>query len=326
MKTLIIVGIPDSFNVEIINREVVFGDLLSEEDEFNREYSNPQILEGVSIDLLRETLNQNIKNNKNSIIESITYYESQKKLIIDSNKELRLSVVENDVDKNSIEKVSSFLEQLTFIESNSIQNIEEYISVYNLLDILIFFVNQLNRISSIEKNCENYLRKQNLNFDSFNIEYEDYLYNDFTRVSLLIKVEGQEDYKYLINKELMLDFYNSAADFSSNFSEIHKVFDILDNIKIFMNFNDKYNVKTNIFGTFLSFNNKEITCRNENFGLKIDLSNNKIDFFCNHYKDYKYLQTNVNDILKNVYIEIRDCPSFVKEKIEKTKQKKKSLF
>ena len=54
MKTLIILSIPEFYNVQIINRTVIFGDLLSEEDAFNMEYANPQILEDVSLELLKE--------------------------------------------------------------------------------------------------------------------------------------------------------------------------------------------------------------------------------------------------------------------------------
>ena len=321
MKTLIIFNIPTNYNVEIINRSIIFGDLLSEEDAFNIEYTNPQILKGVSPEVLKETIDFNLKNNKNVIIDSITYYESEKKLIIDSEKELNLKLVVIQEEKNNSKRVSSFLQEVTFVESNDIKNIEDYINLEELLGLLTEYIFQLKKIQTQEKELAKLLKAKNVKFDSFEFDYEDYLFNDFDRISAVIKIEGQEDYKYLVNKEMLshgLESLQSNGTFCSNF---YKVFEILDNIKTFMNFTEPCNIKTNRVGTSLNFNNKEFMYGNEEFYLKVDLLNHELTFFSNSYKDFKYLQIESTYVLENTYIEINDCPLFIKKQLEKQKQK-----
>lgn len=320
MKTLIIFNIPENYNVEIINRSIIFGDLLSEEDAFNMEYINPQILKGVSLELLKQTIDFNLKNNQNVIIDSITYYESEKKLIIDSEKELNLKLVEKQEEKNNSKRVSSFLQEVTFVESNDIKNIEDYINLEELLGLLTEYIFQLKMIQTQEKELAKLLKAKNVKFDSFEFDYEDYLFNDFDRISAVIKIEGQEDYRYLVNKEMLSHGLESLQPNGTFCSKIYKVFEILDNIKTFMNFTEPCNIKTNRVGTSLNFNNKEFMYGNEEFYLKVDLLNHILTYFSNSYKDFKYLQIESTYVLENTYIEINDCPLFIQEK-----NKQKSL-
>ena len=321
MKTLIILSIPEFYNVQIIDRAVIFGDLLSEEDAFNMEYHNPQILEGVSLELLKETIDFNLKNNRNVIIDSITYYESEKKLIIDSEKQLNLKLVENKEEKNNFKRVSSFLQEVTFVESHDIKNIEDYINLEELLGLLTEYIFQLSEIKNQEKEFAKLLKAKNVKFDSFEFDYEDYLFNAFDRISAVIKIEEQEDYRYLVNKDMLSNHLDSPQLIGIFCREIYKVFEILDNIKTFMNFTEPCNIKTNRVGTSLKFNNKEFIYGNEDFYLKFDLLNHQLTYFSTSYKDFKYLQKESADVLENTYIEIKDCPFFIKQQVKKTKQK-----
>ena len=63
-----------------------------------------------------------------------------------------------------------------------------------------------------------------------------FLFNDFNRISAVIKIEGQEDYRYLVNKEMLSNFLEAKELIGDICRAVYDVFERLDNIKMFMNF------------------------------------------------------------------------------------------
>ena len=338
MKNLIIAQVPKELKISIINPNIIF-----EAPIYGRSKGVITYIPGILKKNLKFTIKALLRNNSKIIINEIWYSEQRPMLAVSANKLLETEkkikepfvVAARGISEwfyDELARVENeMLTDFVFIESERKTKLEDYISLFDVLNIQKTIIEKFKKIKELEHICNTKLTNANP-FYIFDLkfDYNHFLLNDTSRLKSTISLPLLREATLFIErnktKYICLEAYHVNLDIIQE--EMLEVFDILENYKKVFNMPNDFLVPIRNYDGQIIINKERILLMNENFQ-KLEISmDGKVSCSSDNYKEFLFLTEKHIDIMKNTYLEKKDIPfcneesySFINKYSDKKKTK-----